>query len=325
MQRSALVLRVVLGFATAGAAMAPAHVQAQDDAELDRLRKRFTEGLALEEEDRWQEALAIFAEIALVKTSPQVRYHVALCDDHLGHIARALTGYEEAIALAAKEGDAARDVAEKAPLKADALRTRVPNIRIVQDGDGVALLDGAPVDPSKLGAPIWVEPGKHSIHVRRASGTTLVRELDLLEGQRVTVQIPKPAAVVAPPKATAAPQWEPGTKAPAVIVGSAGIAALAGAAVMIGLRQSTIDEITSTCTDPDTLVGCDPGKRALAEDGETYEYAAIGLGAGGAALLGVAAVLWFTVGADQLQPVQGANTTLWIGVGPTGARVGGTF
>src|SRR5262249_8394659 len=54
------------------------------DGGLERLRQVFNEGRQLEEKDHWAEALDKFKEVATTKMTPQVRFHIALCEEKLG-------------------------------------------------------------------------------------------------------------------------------------------------------------------------------------------------------------------------------------------------
>ena len=71
---------------------------------IDRARAQFQQGLALETAGDWTGALDLFQQVALVKLTPQVRFHIGLCEEHLGHLVAALGDYE----LAAHEADEAK-------------------------------------------------------------------------------------------------------------------------------------------------------------------------------------------------------------------------
>jgi hypothetical protein len=331
---SALVVAALgLVSAIASSAATPSIARADGAADLERLRKRFSEGIAKEEDDQWADALEIFREVGKEKMSPQVRFHIALSEEKTGRLVAARAGYQEAIELARQAGDTAADVAENAPKKLAALEPRIPRITIRLQGDGVALLDGEPVAEDRLGTPIKVDPGKHEVAVRRGGAETPVRTLTMEESATEVVNIASAAPAVKdtpdpppPPEVTR----EDGTKVPAVIVGSVGLASLVGGAVLFGLRQAAISDVTASCDDPNALTGCDPALQDTADLGRTYEYAAIGLAAGGAALLGAATVLWFTVGQDRITtkpaPAKSAEAgDVSVTIGPTGVLLRGRF
>jgi hypothetical protein len=59
----------------AGTVAPVAHAQSQDD--LDRARNLFRQGLSLEAAANWAAALGKFQDVARVKLTPQVRFHIA--------------------------------------------------------------------------------------------------------------------------------------------------------------------------------------------------------------------------------------------------------
>jgi pantothenate kinase type III len=302
-------------------------------AELERLRARFKEGLDLEERARWAEALRVFEEIARAKSTAAVTFHVALCHENLGLLAKAAQGYDRAAELAASEGAESQEVGDKARRRREAVEPRIPKIivRLARDASGAALVNGGELSPEQLGGELPVDPGAVRVEVRRDGATTLVKELDVAEGARETVLIPAARASSAAADRAKDPEPAPlpdrpepppegGDKVPAIVVGAVGLGALATAAVMLGLRQMSIDEVKATCNAEDKA--CDPETRSVAEQGERYHWAAVGLAAGGAACLGVATALWFTVGAD---PAPAKRATVRLDVAPGSARVVGSF
>jgi len=319
----ALAVQLALGVASTRVAWAG------DDTELEHLRKLFGEGIAQEDSEHWAEALAIFREVGQMKMTPQVRFHIALGEEKTGKLAAALVGYREALAMAEKEGESGKDVAENAPKKISALEPRVPTVTVQLQGGGTALLDDEELADDELDTPRPLELGKHVVKVRRGDEETIVRTLTLGEGQKesVTIAAPTEKVDVAPPKLPVTPETtrEEGTKVPAIIVGSVGIAAVVGAAITLGLRQATISEVDASCKDPDSHTGCDPSLRDEAALGQTYEYASIGLAAGGVALLGTAAALWFTLGQDSVVTTTATKPAVSLSFGPTGVLVHGTF
>src|SRR5689334_16529333 len=83
---AARIVSVVL--ATTSPAFTPwlpaAHAQPKGGNPLDKARAQFQQGLALETAGDWAGALSLFVQVAAVKLTPQVRFHVGLCEEHLG-------------------------------------------------------------------------------------------------------------------------------------------------------------------------------------------------------------------------------------------------
>lgn len=153
--------------ASLGAAPARADVEAQS-----RLRLKFAEGYALEIAGRWADALDRFLEVSRARPTPEVEFHVALCQERLGRFVEAEQGYRRARerardAGAADAGEAraasrALVVREAEERLAD-LEPRVPRLVVLISGDAAdveVLLDGATL-PSP--SPHRVNPGPHLV------------------------------------------------------------------------------------------------------------------------------------------------------------------
>src|SRR5262249_19640015 len=67
---------------------------AQTDEELHRLRGVFNEGRELETKKQWGDALKKFEIVAATKMTPQVRFHIALCEENLGKLVSAMKGFD---------------------------------------------------------------------------------------------------------------------------------------------------------------------------------------------------------------------------------------
>src|SRR5687768_5820481 len=94
------LLKWVIGVAI-WLATAPAFAQRpQPDPALVRAREVFRQGLALESARDWASALAKFREVAAVRSTAQVRFHIARCQEQLGQLNEALGAYELAMSEA---------------------------------------------------------------------------------------------------------------------------------------------------------------------------------------------------------------------------------
>jgi hypothetical protein len=294
------------------ASTAPRRAVAQPtEAELAEARRLFDVGKKAEEDDRWGEALEAFRKIASVKKTPQVIFHVALAEEHLGHLAAALAHFEEAEELARKEPDSAKQVLDNVPEHLEALRARTPTVEISVSGaeDYAVTIDGAPVSREALAAPIRLDPGKHTV-VATGPGQDDHAEKDLFLVERAhqklalswraEVDVPPPLAPVRPKPDV--PVVTHGTKVPAIVAGSVGIASLIGAGVFLGLRQSSIAEVEASCRDKVNDRGCDPRLQPVADRGKTYTVVSAALAGVGVVGLGTGAALWLTVGRDKPGP-----------------------
>src|SRR5260221_4408043 len=79
-------------------------------AQLNAARSMFIAAEKDEDAQRWSEAFEKLQRVAQVKLTPGVRYHLALCEEHLGRLVAALSDYKTAAsdALAEKASDVLR-------------------------------------------------------------------------------------------------------------------------------------------------------------------------------------------------------------------------
>ncbi|MBI4705566.1 MAG: hypothetical protein HY744_31110 [Deltaproteobacteria bacterium] len=308
------------------------------DVELAAARRIFGEGLDLEKAGDSAGALDKFEKVARIKMTPQVRYHVALCQERLGRLVEALNGFELAAQEAKAAGPKAQEVADNAPARAAALRAQVGQVHITASGTvrtSKILLDGKPVSLALLDTDIPVDPGKHLVQVDTGGKIAFEQELQVEKGQVQSLELPiddpepPPRAAAGPASPAgpeqAAPPAEPAWKVqlPAYLVGGAGLLVAAGGGVLWGLREVTVANVRETCTGKEPDTGCDPEQRGTAELGHTYDLASkIAFGVGGAAVVS-GVVLWFVLRPGE----EGAAKAASLGVAPlgVGAQLVGRF
>lgn len=283
------------------AAIVPAHeARGQDD--VNELKTRFKEALALENEGKWDEALGLFIAIAEKRRSPQVVFHIGLCQEQTGRLKSALDSFEEALRLANADPKAAPEVIENAPPHVEELKRRVPRIVLtVGDEPRTVIIDGKELPLVTEEIEIAVDPGTHRITARDDDGKVVpLRTVEAREGESVRVDVSKKRRKEAPPPPPPKVETrvEPGNLVPGFVVGGVGVASLVASGVFLGLRQAAIGEVRDGCSNGDS--GCDPALRDVAERGQTYEYASIGTAAAGAVAVGVGLALVFTIGQDRV-------------------------
>ena len=94
-------LAVVLAVTLVAAPGAPAD---PTPAELAEAREWFAKARRLEDTGQWSEALELLQRVAAVKTTPQVRFHIALCMENVGLLTQALEGFQRAAREASRSG-----------------------------------------------------------------------------------------------------------------------------------------------------------------------------------------------------------------------------
>src|SRR3954468_21729407 len=150
---AALSLVVALGL---GVMPTPAFAQepaADSSAEaLKRAREQFGQALALQTAGDWAGALALLKDVAAVKSTPQVRFNMALCEEKLGKLVAALGDYE--LAASDARAEKADQVAEEVEGRLESLRQRIPKLTVTR-GSGaeaaIVAVDGVSVGDQVIG------------------------------------------------------------------------------------------------------------------------------------------------------------------------------
>lgn len=293
----------------------PASEPAIDDharpEELAAARELWTDGLELEKSKKWLEALENFTKVGQIRMTPQVRYHVAFCNEHVGRFVEALNGYQLAVQEARALGDRARDVAENTPARIAAVRGRVARLRIQIDGQlrtSIVLLDGKKLSRALVGHDIPVDPVPHRVELVRAGQVLDVKTMTFSEGATETAvfsvddpaELESPAAPVlpaAPPVQSNLPSPADSGRLPAYLVAGTGALLLGAGGVFYALREQTIANLRLVCTNGDS--GCDPNYLPTENLGRDYTTASrVLFGIGGAALA-TGITLWFVFGPDE--------------------------
>jgi hypothetical protein len=222
---SVLALALLLAASVAradppSAEASPKQAAAREPSAKDRARARrlFEEATELEGRREWSRAADKLAEALSIVETPGLRYHLAFCQEEQGLMVEALGNYDRVEQLIAA-GNEAADVAELLVPKRDALRLRVPKVRVTARPpaqiDGVAV-NGVLVARERMEAPIPLNPGNHRLTVwARNHSTPVHREVTAKEGATTVEQFawslapapvkkplpPSPVASSEPPKA----------------------------------------------------------------------------------------------------------------------------
>ncbi len=327
-QRIALVLACALA-----SAVVTAPVQAAPDKEeLSRARARFQQATELEQAGNWAAALQQFREVGQVRMTPQVRYHIALCEEKLGKLVAALGGYELALSEADSLGP---DFHKEVEDKTNALRERIPKL-VIERGEGAEAatieLDGIALGASSIGIEVPLDPGPHQISAR-ASGydvyteTIEVPEKEIKRVQVTLNKIVENTAVNSDEggRGQAAPSAPPPRTSRTVpyAIGIGGGVLLVTSGVFFLLRSSQVNKLDQLCPNKSRCPDMDPGQLANFNDGKsklsTYNAMTIVTLVGGVAAVGVAAGLLLL----EPKPRKVATAGLFMTPSAPGANIGG--
>jgi hypothetical protein len=306
-----------------GVALSGAPALAQTAQDLAAARQIFNDGKELEKLRDWAGALEKFKKVAGVKMTPQVRFHIALCEENLGNFASAMRGFQLAAEEARLAGSTAAEVAEKAPPRVEALRKRIGMLKIEVTGKVITskiLLDGLPVVEASFGVELPVNPGDHVVEVNDASGkSTFRKQLTIREqgAERVSVEINDEPLPLPPPKViiVAPPPTPQPSRAPVFIAGGTGLAFLLASGALFAAEQVTIFDVSKHCP-PFVLPKCESAYKFEADLGQLYlTLSEISLGVGVAGLA-TAGILWFA-----LTPKKSAPSKAAISISPAGPGI----
>ncbi len=246
-----LLLSLMVGLGSEGMAFA------QTAEELSEARAAFQRGIELEKAKNWAGALKMFREVGQFKMTPQVRYHIALCEEKLGKLVAALGGYELALEDADSVGDGV-SFKQEVEASVNDLRARIPKV-VIQRGEGAEAasiaLDGVQLGESSVGVEVPLDPGPHSLEASAPGYLDYSETLEVGEEETRTVTISlEPAPDKSPTLPTSHPRdtgvaGESGKKygvVPYVLMGVGG-AGLATAGVLAIVRKRDLDDLESTC------------------------------------------------------------------------------
>ena len=255
--RATLSLIVCLALPTVTSPAFAQEPAAESSAEaLKRAREQFGQALALQTAGDWAGALALLKDVAAVKSTPQVRFNMALCEEKLGKLVAALGDYE--LAAADARAEKADKVAEEVEGRLESLRQRIPKLT-VKRGSGaeaaIVAVDGVSVGDQVIGTPMPTDPGPHTVEGKAPGFKPFRKAVRLAEQQSETVEIvlePEPAPVVAGGGAAGAVRSGPG-RSPVYgyVIGGIGIASLGASGVFFGLRAGKISDLDKVCPPPD--------------------------------------------------------------------------
>jgi hypothetical protein len=309
-------------FMTSGAT--PAFAQ-EDVAPRALAQKLFDEGRALMQQNRFDDACPMLAESHRLDPMGGTVLNLALCYEKQGKTATSWVTFEEARALARRDGNpkrvdfATRHIASLAP--------RLSHVEVLVDDtvEGLAIrLDGHLLPPAVWGTEVPLDPGTHRIEVSAPRRSSWSQDIVIRkDAERITVAVPTLATVHDPETAADAPPSTPPTRSsrpdpepsitPSVdsgstAAGSSGTASLGyvlggvglvsvGVGSYFGLRAlASWSERNDHCD----ATGCDPTGLSAGE--ATHDRATVANVGFGVGLLAIAAGAYLVLSDNSDQP-----------------------
>jgi hypothetical protein len=298
--------------------------------QLATARELFAQAERDEDAGRWSDALDKLRQVALVKATAGVRYHIALSEERMGLLTNALEDFEGAEEQARAEH--AKDVLRLVGGELDGLRPRVPRLALHVTPENLpetVTLDGETLDVARMGESRAVNPGDHTIEVHVAGRLPATVHVTLREGDATSLDIPlvevPPAPPPSPParavRAAAADStapvsatWTPARVGAVAATASAAALLATGIAAFVaagGAHDRGVESCAAVANPaPDA---CDSQKNTV----RAWDWTAAGSWAGTAVAAGLAVYLWTRPGSA---PPNAASVTWVLGVGSVGLR-----
>ncbi len=302
--RSCIALACLMGVA---AMPGPAGAAETTEDDINRARRLFQRAVEYEQAKQWGKALELFREVGAVKLTPQVRFHIAWCEENLGRLVAALGGYELALAQADQVGEAfIQEVKEKV----DRLQGVIPKL-IVQRGKGgeaaTISLDGVELGANSIGVEMPVDPGPHTVTAKAPGREDFMGTVSVSEEEVKTLEVKmKKSATKDSGDGGGGGDvgdkgvWVPPDRTVPYIIGGAGGAFLIGAGVLWYLRVDSLNKLEDLCGDGG-FEGCQVDTEteknkanAHLKDAKLYTTLSGISAAVGVAAVGVAATMIFT-------------------------------
>lgn len=248
---SACIRGALLALPALCVGLAARPVAAQDKKELSKARAQFQRAIELEQAGNYSTALEQFRDVGQVRMTPQVRFHIASCEEKLGRLVTALGGYQLAFADADSVGE---DFKAEVDAAVTRLRASIPKL-LIQRGAGAEAaeiqLDGVTLGASSVGVPVPLDPGPHAISAKAPDALPFNQTVTILENEQKTVDVTlAPAPQEARPTVVVdgGPAVEPSNpRIVPYVIGGVGIASLIGSGVLFALRQSTYSDLEAQC------------------------------------------------------------------------------
>lgn len=269
----------------------PLAMAQQDDA-IKEARVNFQKAIELEQAQNWSGALKLFREVATVKMTPQVRYHIATCEEKLGQLVAALGGYQ--LALAQSE-EMHPDFISEVQGSIDDLTARIPKL-VLERGEGAEAasieLDGVALGDSSIGAETPLDPGPHSVSATAPGFQDYRQTVTVEEGKIEVLRIEMVAlkeGEAPPAEPGAEPMEEKGFGVLPFVVGGAGVVLAATGGVFLGLRGGKVKKAETLCGGGTDCTGASAADQTEAQDlvssAKTFEAVGwVGISVGVAAL-----------------------------------------
>lgn len=148
-------------------------------------RARFKEGVEFYDKGRYELARASFMQAYALKKHPAVLLNLAWSSLKSGHALDALRNFKQFLSEATDVTDKARADANDGERQA---LSELGRIDIVTTAGSKVVVDGSESGITPLEGPVLVEPGAHTVTVRRTDGSSESRSVSVLAGETAVLR-----------------------------------------------------------------------------------------------------------------------------------------
>lgn len=291
-----------LGSALLGSLAPEARAEDKNDKAVLEARQKFLQAISLQTGGNWAAALALLREVAMVKSTPNVLFNIAVCEENIGQLVQALGDYQ--LAASQTEGGSG-DVANAVATRLSTLQERIPKITIKRGANATLAkisVDGVGVGSTMIGVAMAVDPGGHVVEAEARGYKKFEKTFEIAEKEQVTIDVNlvptktlEASGAAAPAAAdegeAPSPRTEKHTNLVPYIIGGVGALSLASSGVFFILRQNAISKLDDACGQDRR--GCPSSLEGTESSGRTYSYLSLatlllgvaGVGTAGALLL----------------------------------------
>lgn len=267
----------------------PAPPTASSEQDRDAARQLALEALDLMEGKRWQEAHVKLERAYALFDAPTVAVLSARALENIGQLVEAKDRYEKA-SLTAVDEDSPKPfkrAVREAKREADRLQREVPKLTVEvvgTQGEAVRVdIDGRSVDPARLGAPMGINPGEHTVSAHVGS-QSVSQKITLARSETSRLALAVLTKESAAPPSTPAPKQAPRQQSvlPWLSMGVGGLGLVTGVvagAIMLDAKSNLDNHCSSTCPeDQDSNLTKFRNARSISLIGYSVGFVGVGLG-----------------------------------------------
>lgn len=200
-------------------------------SEVERARELFEAASQAREAGRFDQCTARLREAIALKETPGLHFHLAYCEERLGHFVAALAEYDRA-GTVIESGQEAPDVAQLLGPARARVEAEVSHLRVITLPDTLPVtltIDGKTPPKSDAAGGMMLDPGVHQLHLQAPRYSSKDVQVELEPGKSAEVLVtlepvsPEPTSATNPRQKNGSRAREPAYRL-LLLTASAGVA-----------------------------------------------------------------------------------------------------